>query len=421
MIKKRFTIFYGWYVIAAATILMATCFGIIYSFSVYFVPLQSEFSWDRSATSGAFSLYLLLVGFFSIAGGKAVDRLGPRRVLIPMIVITGSSLVLTSQVKVIWQFYVTYSVLLAAGTGAIYIICMSLASRWFCRKRATAMGILGAGGSFGSVIMAPVSAWLIHSFQWRTAFMITGLLAWCLMIPATLILKGSPSEIGTGPDGDPEAVDNAAGNTEPSAGFSISGAAGTSNFWYLFLLWFWFSFCLYMVMTHIVPRAQDFGLTPVQAAGVMSIMTAVSVVSRLAGGMIADRMDKRRLLFSLFSVMALAMIGLSLAREPWMLYPFAIVFGITFGGTDTSIIAIVTDVFGTAKVGTMMGILMISWGLGSASGPYLAGWIFDLTGAYTWAFITASAGLLLSAYLSKRLTLDNPAGNQQKVKDDQVT
>jgi MFS family permease len=416
MIKKRFNIFYGWYVIAAATILMATCFGIMYSFSVYFVPLQSEFSWDRSATSGAFSLYLLLVGFFSIAGGKAVDRLGPRRVLVPMTLITGASLVLTSQVKVIWQFYVTYSVLLAAGTGAIYIICMSLASRWFCRKRATAMGILGAGGSFGSVIMAPVSAWLIQSFQWRTAFMITGLLAWCLMIPAALMLKGSPSEIGTWPDGDPEAVDN----VEPSAVFSISGAAGTRNFWYLFLLWFWFSFCLYMVMAHIVPRAQDFGLTPVQAAGVMSIMTAVSVVSRLAGGMIADRMDKRRLLASLFSVMALAMIGLSLARVPWMLYPFAIVFGITYGGTDTSIIAIVTDVFGTAKVGTMMGILMISWGLGSASGPYLAGWIFDLTGAYTWAFIAAASGLLLSAYLSKRLTLDTLAGNQQKIKDDPV-
>ncbi len=414
MIKERFNIFYGWYVIAAATILMATCFGIVYSFSVYFFPLQSEFSWDRSATSGAFSLYLLLVGFFSMVCGKAVDRFGPRRVLIPMAVITGSSLVLTSQVKAIWQFYVTYSVLLAAGTGAIYIICMSLASRWFFRRKATAMGILGAGGSLGAVIMAPVSAWLIQSFQWRTAFMLTGLLAWCLMIPASLMLKDSPPEMG------PDAVDRLADSTEPSAGFSISGAVRTRKFWYLFLLWFWFSFCLYMVMTHIVPRAQDFGLTPVQAAGVMSIMTAVSIVSRLAGGMIADRMDKRRLLFSLFSVMALTMIGLSMARVPWALYPFAIVFGITYGGTDTSIIAIVTDVFGTAKVGTIMGILMISWGLGSASGPYLAGWIFDLTGDYTWAFVTAASGLMLSAYLSKKLTLENPAGNHQKVKDDRV-
>lgn len=137
-------------------------------------------------------------------------------------------------------------------------------------------------------------------------------------------------------------------------------------------------------MTHIVPRARDFGLTPLQAAGVMSIMTAVSVISRLAGGMVADRMDKRRLLFSLFWVMALAMTGLSLASESWMLYPFAVVFGITYGSTDTSIIATVADVFGIEKVGTMMGILMIAWGLGSASGPYLAGWIFDLTGPIPW-------------------------------------
>lgn len=275
------------------------------------------------------------------------------------------------------------------------------------------MGILGAGGSLGTVIMAPFSAWLIQSFQWRTAFMVTGILAWCLMIPATFMLKSSPSKIGTGPDGDRKAADNAVTNTGPSgefsSEFSISDAVRTGKFWYLFILWFWFSFCLYMVMTHIVPMAQDFGFTPVQAAGVMSIMTAVSVASRLAGGMIADRMDKRRLLFALFSVMALAMTGVSLAGAPWMLYLFAFVFGITYGGTDTSIIAIVTDVFGTARVGTMMGILMIGWGLGSASGPYLAGWIFDLTGAYTWAFVTAASGLLLSAYLSKKLTLKKSA------------
>ncbi|MCG8618205.1 MAG: MFS transporter [Desulfobacterales bacterium] len=412
MRTTRLHLFYGWYVIAAATLVMATCFGIIYSFSVYFVPLQSEFSWDRSATSGAFSLYLLLVGFFSIACGRAVDRFGPRRVLIPMAVITGASLVLTSQVKVIWQFYVTYSVLLAAGTGAIYIICMSLASRWFSRRRATAMGILGAGGSLGTVIMAPFSAWLIQSFQWRTAFMTTGILAWCLMIPAVLLLKGSPSEVGTGPDGDPEPNVDASCNSPASVDFSISDAMRTGKFWCMFLLWFWFSFCLYMVMTHIVPNAQDLGLTPVQAAGVMSIMTGMSVASRLAGGVIADRMDKAVLLGALFSVMALAMVGLSLARVPWMLYAFAVIYGISYGGTDTSIVAIVTDVFGTAKVGTMMGILMISWGMGSASGPYLAGWIFDLTGEYTWAFVTAASGLLLSAYLSKRLVLNDVRDNK---------
>jgi MFS family permease len=82
--------------------------------------------------------------------------------------------------------------------GGIYIIAMSTASRWFYRKRATAMGVLGAGGSLGPVVMAPFSAWLIAVYQWRTAYILTGILAWCLMIPAALALKRSPAEIGTG-------------------------------------------------------------------------------------------------------------------------------------------------------------------------------------------------------------------------------
>jgi OFA family oxalate/formate antiporter-like MFS transporter len=93
------TIFYGWYIVAAGTLLMATCFGISYSFSVYFSSLQSEFSWNRAATSGAFSLYLLLVGFFSIICGRAVDRYGPRPVVMIMGMISGISLILTAGVQ----------------------------------------------------------------------------------------------------------------------------------------------------------------------------------------------------------------------------------------------------------------------------------------------------------------------------------
>jgi len=96
---------------------------------------------------------------------------------------------------------------------------------------------------------------------------------------------------------------------------------------------------------------------------------------------------------------------LAVAPHTRMIYLFAVVFGIAFGGGDPPVIAVVTDVFGTAKVGTMMGILMISWGLGSAIGPYLAGWIFDHTGSYGWAFFIAAGGLLLATFSSLKLRL----------------
>jgi len=403
--KRCFNIFYGWYVVAAGTLLMATCFGISYSFSVYFSALQSDFSWNRAATSGIFSLYLLLVGFFSILCGRAVDRYGPKPVVLIMGLISGISLILTAKVQALWQLYFTYSVLLAAGTGGMYIITMSTASRWFYKKRAAAMGILGTGASMGAVVMVPVSAWLIEAFQWRTAYMLTGILAWVLIIPAALVLKKDPAEIGTGLDGNPYFPSRTDRDAEKAATFSIIGAIKSSSFLHLTLVWFWFSFCLYMVITHIVPLGLDIGLEPMRAASVMSILTAVSAVSRMTGGMVADLVDKRRLLAMLTTAMALSMVWLTAADQPWKIYLFAAVFGIAFGGGDPSVIAVVTDVFGTAKVGTMMGILMISWGLGSAAGPYLAGWVFDHTGSYGWAFIIAALGLLLAAFSSLRLKI----------------
>lgn len=403
--KRCFNIFYGWYVVAASTLLMATCFGISYSFSVYFSSLQSEFSWNRAATSGIFSLYLLLVGFFSILCGRAIDRYGPKPVVLIMGLISGISLILTAKVRALWQLYFTYSVLLAAGTGGMYIITMSTASRWFYRKRATTMGILGTGASMGAVVMAPISAWLIEAFQWRTAYMLTGILAWVLIIPAALVLKKDPAEIGTGLDGDPCFPSRADRGVEKTPTFSIIAAIKTSSFMHLTLVWFCFSFCLYMVITHIVPLGLDIGLEAMHAASLMSILTAVSSLSRVIGGMAADLVDKRRLLAMLIAAMALSMVWLTAADQPWKVYLFATVFGIVFGAGDSSLISVVTDVFGTAKVGTMMGILMISWGLGSAAGPYLAGWVFDHTGSYGWAFIVSAAGLLLAAFSSLKLKI----------------
>jgi MFS family permease len=103
--------------------------------------------------------------------------------------------------------------------------------------------------------------------------------------------------------------------------------------------------------------------------------------------------------------MALSMVWLTSADQSWKIYLFAILFGMVFGGGDPSLIAVVTDVFGTSKIGTMMGILMISWGLGSAAGPYLAGCVFDYTGSYGWAFIIAGGGLLLSTFAILRLKI----------------
>ena len=170
----------------------------------------------------------MLIGFFSIICGRAVDHYGPKPVVLIMGVVTGISLILTAQVQTLWQLYFTYSVLLAAGTGGMYIIIMSTASRWFYTKRATSIGILGTGVPLGAVVMAPVSAWLIEAYQWRTAYMLTGILAWVLIIPGALVLKKDPAEIGSGLDGDLYSPAGFSDEAHSNTAFSIIGAMRSS-------------------------------------------------------------------------------------------------------------------------------------------------------------------------------------------------
>lgn len=390
-------IFYGWTIVGVGTLLMATTRGIVFSFGVYFTALQAEFYWNRTATSIAFSLYLLLIGVFAILYGQVADKYGPKRVVIAMGLITGLSLVLTSRVQTPLQLYFTYSVLLAIGTGAMYNIVVSTISRWFEKKRGTALGIMGAGSSLGLTVIAPVSAWMIATFGWRSAYLITGIIAWGLIIPAALVLKKGPEEIGATMDGTTYQVSSVVGPAIPSEKISFRALLKDRNFWYHSPVWFFYSFCLYMVMSHLVPRAQDAGFAPLKAAVLLSLLTMIAIPARLMGGIIADKFDRRKITAVLALVLAGLMLWLAVSESMWMLYLFAISFGLVYGMLDPSTMALCTDVFDTQDLATLMGILYVSWGLGSACGTYFAGAIFDHFGSYTFAFIAAGGGMILAA------------------------
>lgn len=167
-------------------------FGIRYSFGVFFKPLEADFGWTRAMTSGVFAIHMAFASLFNIIGGWALDRYGPKVVVITMGIVTGISLFLTSHVNYVWQLYLTYSFLLAVGSGGTYTVVMATGSQWFLRQRATALAIIGTGAGLGALIMAPLAAQIILAYDWRTSFLALALIAWALVIPVALFLKKEP-------------------------------------------------------------------------------------------------------------------------------------------------------------------------------------------------------------------------------------
>jgi len=261
-IKDR--LFYGWVVVTACLAIGALIFGTRFSFGVFFKSIESEFDLTRMVTSGIFSAYMVLCPAFAVLGGWAVDRYGPRMVTFLMGLFIGLSLLLTSQTNSPWQLFISYSLLLAVGTGAAYPILMSTTSRWFEKKRGLALGIASSGGGLGTVVMPPFATYLISNFGWRISFMVMGLIALIFVISLSMLLKKDPYEIGALPDGvkpnaDKVEIKGKQDNTQPT-NFSLLQAARTRNFWFLAFIWLLFSLCLHLVLTHLVPHATDIGI-----------------------------------------------------------------------------------------------------------------------------------------------------------------
>jgi MFS family permease len=393
-------LFYGWVVVIAFFFVYIIMMGLNTSFGVFFKSLESAFDLTRATTSAIFSGRMALACVFSILGGWALDRYGPRIVLLLMGVFLGLSMLLTGQTNAVWQLFVTYSLFFAMGSGATYVVSSSTLLRWFDKKRGLALGIAGMGGGLGTVIMAPLATYLITDFDWRVAFVVLGLIGWAIVIPASLLLKKDPAEIGELPDGaksEASAPANELGTASESLQPiepSLVGTFQTRGFWLYLLIWLSFAFSGFLVLTHIVPHATDIGYSAGQAAAILSLFGGALIVGRLLVGILADRISRRTMaiICSLFQVGIV--LWLIWAQELWMLYLFAVVYGFTQGGMTTALTALAGDTFSLSNIGKILGLLDVGFAIGAAIGPVFGGYIFDVNQNYSLAFLIVAVVML---------------------------
>ena len=408
--KFKNKIFYGWVITAAFFVIGTAVWGIRFSYGVFFKSIESEFELSRAATSSVFSTHMGLGILFAIMGGWALDRFGPKIVNLIMGILITLSLLLTSQITGLWQLFITYGVLLSAGASVNYVIIISTVSRWFNKKRGMALGIASSGVGLGTVIMAPLATFLITTLNWRMAFLVIGVICLVLIIPLSWLLKGEPREIGALPDGEepnsPDPLPTIQGAMKQNAQTyepSLSQSIKTRSFWLITFIYFAIAFSMFLISTHLVPHATDTGISLTAAAGIMSLQGGAIFLGRIFIGSVSDKIGRKAGIIICTLLEAGALVWLIWAKGLWMFYLFAFAFGFAYGGIGPCIAAVAGEIFGLRRIGTLMGLLDIGFGLGAAVGPIIGGLIFDVSQSYSLAFVLAAVTMLISALFTTRV------------------
>jgi len=300
----------------------------------------------------------------------------------------------------------------------MYTVLMSTVSKWFDKKRGIALGIASLGGGVGTMVLAPLSSFLISSYDWRWAFIITGFVIWVGVLIPSRWLRRDPHDFGLLSDGvNPDtAVSNSENtvNKKPgSTGLTLTKAVVTRSFWLIMFAYLAHAFCMFLVLTHVVPDAIDVGLSSQPGATVLSLYGFTTIGGRLIFGGTSDRLGKKfTTLISMFLQLSGALC-LVWAKDLWFFYLAACIFGLGYGGISPTMAALVGDSFGVRYMGAILGVLNAGFGAGAALGPFVGGYIFDITASYFWAFASAVFAMgiaMLLVSLSRRERQGIPPG-----------
>ncbi len=403
-------VFYGYIIVLATFIIAAVVEGLLYSFGVFFKPLLNEFGWTRAMTSGASSLSSILRVPLVIAVGRLSDRFGPRQLLAACGFFLGLGYLLMSQTNTIWQLYLFYGVIVSIGMSLYWIPLISLVPRWFARRRALMMGIVTSGIGVGQLIIPPLANWLISAYSWRISFLIIGGMSMGIIIISAQFLRGDPNQIGQLPYGENEAKQEVL--AAEAREFSVREAIRTKQFWMLCVIFIPWIFCLSVVMIHMVIHAIGLGMSPASAANILAIIGIAGIIGRLALGRLADVIGIKPVLIISFVLYSIAFLWLLIARETWMLFLFAVIFGISYATFETLHSPIIAELFGLSSLGAISGVIFATSSIGFTFGPVIAGYIFDVTGSYQRAFLICAVMTFISLTSAVLLPLTRGKGEQ---------
>ncbi|MFW6056032.1 MAG: MFS transporter, partial [Chloroflexota bacterium] len=267
-------------------------------------------------------------------------------------------------------------------------------SYWFKKKRGTAVGLTSAGIGAGGVVMAPVAGYLLESVGWRLTYLSLGVIVCLAIIPlALLIVRTRPEEVGLHPDGATDeavAAASVANGGVQLEGITLHRAMCTLAFWFICVSYLLGNFSSMGGLQAQVPNLEDIGFPTATAAVALGAIGFGSGVGKILFGWLCDRMHPKHasaIGLSLQCAALLILLQVGPGSSLSLVWVYALLMGFGAGSWLPTMSMLVSHRFGLAHYGSVFGVVNMAQSIGTATGPLVAGLVFDVTGTYQWAFV----------------------------------
>jgi MFS family permease len=358
---------------------------------VFLTPLIHQFGWTRTVAASLTMLIAITGALTGPITGRLLDSLAAQKVMAVGVAITALALLAAGRANS-FALMAAAHIMIGVGTAASTIIPVSLVtSNWFGARRGVALGISMSGMSLGASAMASFASYLIIRVGWRSAYSLLAIPLLVLVIPMVLlIVRTRPTAAGE------------LSATRPlvsAPGLERSEALRGRSFWLIGMTYFTYLMGVGFGVVHFVPYLIGLGMSAQRAAAVFSVALVVSTLGKPVMGIVADRSNARMTLAAAVLSLSAAFLILTRAAHPLMLIPLVLFYGIGVGAPVALVPMLMAESFGLKSFGTLAGLVGIFGMLGTATGPMFAGRIFDVTGAYTAAFVLMSMMLAVASLL----------------------
>lgn len=369
---------YGWVIVIAAFFVLVFVSGNILAFGVFYAVFIDEFNSNKASVAWVGSIGAAMMLALGAWSGSLADRYGNSRMITIGACLIAIGYGLASLSNELWHLYLTLGLITGVGYSFAFISAVSVVGQWFTKRRGLALGGAVAGSGLGQFAMSMITGTLLTKYGWRNTLLILALINFVgLLICAVFIRRLLPL-------------------TKHDA-ISISQLASFQdrNFSLLFLGAFLHSLGAYMPYTHITVYSDLNDVSSNQAVFILSMVGISSAAGRLSLGWLADFMGK------LFMLQICAFSS-SIATFCWLtcltfdsILAYGIVFGFFAGGVISLLPSVATEIVGSDRMGSIIGLLYSSLAIGNLLSAPIGGFLFDAYQSYRPPIIAAGCFMLV--------------------------